>query len=346
MNPVNEFETLKCQHGIYESYYFRGNHSDGRHAFWLKHNLLRFKGEKKIRLDNIFIYFDRSSKSAPLVLQQSKILSDDEISKMRNSDWDNFKINFEGDDYFFIASGKVNGKIGELEWNFKLQRSNVSYFHFDKKWFYRGFFPKKKILTRDIDLGFSGEIKLKDNTVSGEFKGMNGHNWGKEHAYCYAYADANQFTDMQGNAVSAFFDGFSAKIKIAGCKTPYLSSGALLLNHKWYVFNQVLSSYKHEVRQLDARNWCVSFLSDTHKLEVDIIGTCSEQSIPWVALMYDHPSGRVSKVENTKFAKAHLRLYENDQIMSELKTDFFELETLFPRSSFPLSAIYANRAKM
>ena len=36
--------------GLYESFYFRGTSPDGNHAFWLKHNMLRHRGSRSVRI--------------------------------------------------------------------------------------------------------------------------------------------------------------------------------------------------------------------------------------------------------------------------------------------------------
>ena len=47
-----------------------------------------------------------------------------------------------------------------------------------------------------------------DLSFTGDFHGMNGHNWGSSHSHTYAYANCAQF---QGQA-QAYFDGFSARV--------------------------------------------------------------------------------------------------------------------------------------
>ncbi len=199
-----------------------------------------------------------------------------------------------------------------VSWDFDLTLSGESYFHFDKKWFYFGFFPKKKILTKDIRVKFTGKMESPLSKVESSFMGMNGHNWGKEHAYLYAYADCNQFNED----ADAFFDGFSVKILLGKMVSPFLSCCSLKYKGEWFHFNKVLDSYKHQVKKLTLKEWEATFVSDDFELKLSIDG----QTTNWVSLIYDHPTGKQSTVNNSKNAKATLSLFKKVNGTKELES--------------------------
>ena len=318
--------------GLYESFYYRGNLSDGNKAFWLKHNLLMYAGDTNVRIECTVIVFNNelnTSKTYKHMEMINTVEYSERIIKEGES-WLDLNYQFKNGSHMLIKQESLKGELilpGEnsnVSWDLSLMPSQKSYYHFSNDWFYHGFFPKKKILTKDIHLGFDGNISTPEIEIEGKLIGMNGHNWGKEHAYKYSYGNCNQFKENQ----DAYFDGFSAKISLVKgiIKSPYLSGSSLKVDDKWYHFNNVLTSYKHKVTELLERKWRVTFLNKDHLLEVLIDG----DHAPWAHLNYGHPSGKTSVVNNTKFATGMLVLKHRDsgKVISVLKSDFFELESL------------------
>jgi hypothetical protein len=314
--------------GLYESYYFRGNSLDGSVSFWLKHNFLKYFDTCEVQVDNALILFQHQTQKTQ-VFNQSILLDSKRffgLESVRGESWDSFRFEFGSDAYFEIGEKMLCGSMpspgGKVSWNLKLERSGESYYHFSNDWFYRGFFPKKKILTRDIRLGFRGKLEGPGFKVDNEFVGINGHNWGKEHAYLYAYANCSQWE----NGEDAFFDGFSSKIILGGRQSPYLSLCSLKYKGQWFYFNQVLRSYRPKVRELGLKKWSVVFSNGTHSLDIEIDGSDST----WVSLLYAHPSRKQSTVNNTKTARGVLKLSDekSGEVFAELQSKWFELETL------------------
>ncbi len=153
---------------------------------------------------------------------------------------------------------------------------------------------------------------------------MNGHNWGTEHAYKYSYANCNQFKEDS----SAYFDGFSAKIVLGKViKSPFLSGCSVKAHGNWYHFNDVLSSFKPDVLDLEQKSWKAIFKSSDCEMSVKIDGNKKQ----WGHLVYDHPSRKKSLVHNTKFAKGEIQIkFFDGRDPIYLNSDNFELETLIP----------------
>lgn len=318
--------------GLYESFYFRGDSLDGMYSFWLKHNFMLFKNSQEVRVDNIFVLYSYENGKVQ-EWDQSKVFPLDQffnMSKAFGQSWNQVKIEFEGQGFFEIKENKLQGRIPvgdkKIEWNFTLKKCHEAYYHFDKKWFYTGFFPKKKILTNDIGIKYSGKIETPDLMIlKDSFWGMNGHNWGKEHAYLYAYADCNHFDSYAPGEI--YFDGFCAKIKILNLKSPFLSCSSLKIKDQVYHFNSVLCSYQHRVKKLDLKNWKVLFFNKNYQLEVSIEG----QEALWATLQYDHPNHKKSFVHNTKNARGEFYLKnKKGELLRHFSSSWVELETLIP----------------
>ncbi len=318
--------------GLYESFYFRGTSRDGRFGFWLKHNLLRHVKDRFVAIECALILFDKQTNQVQAV-HDKEIVSDYEYQSlpfMKTHDWDSLEYTFAHGSQFSIQDELLHGKIqahnGKAQWNFKLKRSHESLFHFSPVSLYSLPWPKKKILTREIHLEFSGEITINGQIVKADFVGMNGHNWGTEHAHQYAYANCNVWDKGE----IAYFDGFSAKVNVTGkVATPYLSMASFKLDDDWYHFNRLQDAWRGSVSKLSDYAWALKLANQTHILQIDIDGA-SPSKLPWVALNYQHPNRAVSVVKNTKFARGMVRLIDKrtNHAIKELTSDYFELETL------------------
>ncbi|MDP2228442.1 MAG: hypothetical protein Q8J78_13305 [Moraxellaceae bacterium] len=332
IDPV-AFAMPDARDGLYESFYFRGTSLDGRQAFWLKHNLLRRHGERGVTVENALIIFDRKTGEAEGVYDKEDMSPQAFAAFAKGHHWENTSANFASGSFFDISREALRGKLhtsrGTASWNLQLKRSDDVLYHFPHEQFYRLPWPKKKVITRDCFLRFTGRLSCAGLEAEGEFIGMNGHNWGTEHAHEYAYADCNLFREEPG----AYFDGFSVKLALARglVKTPFLSMASLKLDGHWHHFNAISQVWKQRVNALDDYRWILTLQNATHRLEVAIDGQ-NPRVEPWVALHYDHPDGRRSVIKNTKFASGRLRLFMqgSNEVLRELNSDYFELETLLP----------------
>lgn len=331
--------------GLYESFYFRGTSTDGRFGWWLKHNLLRQQGESRVLVENALITFDRNTCSVRVAHQQEFVDADDLQARLGGgNNWDYVHFTFASGAYFRISrdhiEGRINDKIG-ASWQLSLTRSDETLWHYPYDLLYRAPFPKKKVLTRDCHLVSEGKVQCGDQRLNSEYTGMNGHNWGSEHAHAYAYADCCEFDEGD-----AYFDAFSARVAIAGglITTPFFSMASLQWGGEWFHFNDFLASLRQKVALLNDYRWSATLKNRTHLLELDIDGERPDKE-PWVGLHYAHPSGKISVVKNTKFARGTLRLYDRHRhkLLIELNTDRFELETLLPNNR-PSGPDYQGKA--
>ncbi|MDI1302214.1 MAG: hypothetical protein PSX71_09940 [bacterium] len=332
----------RARDGLYESFYFRGTSLDGQKAFWLKHNFLRRHGERGVLLEVTLVLFDRKSGEV-VTAHDCEDLGPQAFSALtRSRQWEALSANLASGSFFEIYREKIRGKLhtpqGPAAWDVTLTRSDEALYHFPHSRLYQLPFPKKKILTRDVYMQFSGRFSVGTRVVEGEFVGANGHNWGTEHAHEYAYASCNMFSED----ATACFDGFTAKLALAAglVRTPYLSLAALKVNGGWHYFNALSRAYQQNVHALHDYQWGITLKNATHRLELLVDGG-NPRVVPWVALHYEHPGGARSVVKNTKFATGHLQIFEHGQPrpLAVLSSDCFELETLLPGNT-PVDRFY------
>ncbi len=327
-------------HGLYESFYFRGNSLSGKLSFWLKHNLLLFKNAPTVRLEGTFVLFDRLGHQCTTLHSEQTLERELFFKEIEGRSWSDFHMKMDNGCYFHLSSTELEGSLSEkvdnrlqkIQWQFHLNRSQRSYFHLSPHWLYSSpIFPKKRLLTSEIDLQFQGSITLDGRSLtdpSEVFVGMNGHNWGREHAAIYAYGNCNQFHESPRSPFSkTYFDGYSAKIRLPGGKflSPFLSGASLMVDGQWHHFNQLTRTTRHQIHRLDSKQWSATFHNATHTLKVDIEGS----DALWVELPYDHPDRKRSLICNTKFAKGRVALLKRSGAwIREFTSDLFELETL------------------
>lgn len=325
VNPT-QLRLTPASSGLYESYYFRGTAADGSTAFWLKHNLLRYRRDKTANVECTLILFDRARNNVTATHDHAQLDEAQYAAFAQQQDWEPAKYRFPSGAHFEITPSRLAGTLPNGAWTLNLQRSNEALLHFTPPALYRIGWPKKKVLTRDVRIVFDGELAIGSEKILGRFIGMNGHNWGTEHAHRYAYANC-QLWDGRADAV---FDGFSAKVRIAPSLTsPFVTIASLKAGGTWHYFNRLQATPWSRVSHLSDYHWTFSAQNQTHRLEADIDGS-DPSTRPWVALNYHHPSRALSVVKNTKFATGTIRLIEtvSGRCTHTLRSDLFELETL------------------
>jgi hypothetical protein len=150
--------------------------------------------------------------------------------------------------------------------------------------------------------------------------GLRGHNWGREHAYSYAYGNSNLF-----NRRDMILDGFTARIRVAGLLTPWLSAQVLRLDAGDLGFNRVSGWLAPAV--VDFPRWEVTLQAAHGRLK----STWEAPRETFAGLRYLHPDGRVSYCYNTKFATCRASLAERAAAETQFwVTEMAELEFLFP----------------
>jgi len=319
--------------GLYESFYFRGTSPDGNHAFWLKHNMLRFRGSGEVWLEGALVLFDRAANKTSAVYSH-EALGADRFARMAEqaTDWDHVALQMPNGTSVQIGrnllGGELAGEGGHARWDLQVKRSGLALVHYPHRWMYRLPWPDNKVVTRDCHVEFHGSVWAGNLAFSGKFHGMNGHNWGTGHTHAYAYANCAEFDGREG----VYFDGFSSRVALAGGMfvTPFLSMAYLHTGSRWHRFNRLRRAAAHTVTRFDDYGWRAELTNRTHRLVVDIDGA-TPAVLPWIALHYGHPDRKRSVVKNTKFASLRLRLLRQDgSLEDEFSSEVCELETLLP----------------
>jgi hypothetical protein len=285
--------------GIYESNYLKANSPDGQWGLWIKHNLLRPSSGPGI--GEFWLVLSRPD-GPPIVVKREVDLENIQ------TDPENISIATSG---ISLTPAMASGNIADIQWNLHLSGADTPLMHFPWDWMYTAGFPKKKALTPAPHLRFDGHIQIGEQRIDvNGWEGLRGHNWGREHAWTYAYGNCQLWDDGGRRTV----DGFSAKIRLpGGLKSPWLSTTVARspdcnLNQPGDWFGGV---------HLDPTSWTLT--KSPHRLQMT---TTAERM---VGLRYAHPDGSESYCYNTKFAEVNWTVGD-----ATFHSDKGEFESLFP----------------
>jgi hypothetical protein len=277
--------------GLYESHYLKANSPANDQAFWVKHNLLVPPGGGGIG-EFWLVWFQRGER--PLVWKREVPAERLELETSR--------IGLTGDQFHLDAT-RCTGKIGNAHWQLGLSGGLPPLYHFAAPGFYTAGFPRKKLLTPAPNLGFDGSITIGERTIQiDHWVGLRGHNWGKEHAFSYAYGGCNTWDD---GATDRAVDGFTARVRlVAGVLSPWMSG---------VVYRDAARAVDHNRKRdwfaravVEPRRWVLPYRD--FSLEMD------GGSEAYAGLRYRHPDGKESYCYNTKFAVVKVR--DGDRVVT------------------------------
>jgi hypothetical protein len=297
-DPYERF-VAASQPGLYESHYLKANDPTGDRALWIKHNLLR-------RPDGTGMgefWAIRFRKGEPPVVVKREVPYSEVTADPTAIALDCGPISLRPD--------RARGAIADARWDLRLSGGNAPLFLLRHDWMYPNpVFPKKKGLTPAPNLRFDGEIAVGDEVwpVDG-WVGLRGHNWGSEHAYAYAYGNCNLWDDGDPRRT---VDGISARIRLGGRTTPWLS---LVVGQGPDVAkNRLRGLLRHA--EVEPGRWKVGWPGVSLEMWAD--------PAEYAGLRYLHPDGKVSYCYNTKFARVAYTVGETTWTSSK-----GELEVLY-----------------
>lgn len=173
-----------------------------------------------------------------------------------------------------------------------------------------GPFPKSKLLTPFPFLRFSGSLELPGETVNVDgWQGMQGHNWGKEHTFEYAWGQCLFPAD------DAMLEGFTARVRVAGRTTPRLSALVVQKGARTFRFNRIFDAWRQQAT-VDNDRWTLAVRGDDGEATLSM--DASKQ--PMVCLGYDNPDGEHSYCFNSKLAAVEVTVRPSDGASFTLKS--------------------------
>ena len=195
------------QPGHVESYFLRANHPTRPLAIWLKATILAPLNGPAVA-ESWFIWFDGERRTTFAHKQTQP------FSAARFEGTEDVRVTAPGMSFNLRGEGSAKGTVPGAEGNarfelsWKKNESPIGQRLSILPWrlLRTGPFPKSKLLTPFPALHFSGTVELPWGTETlADWPGMQGHNWGKEHTFEYAWGQCLFPAD------DAMVEGFSAQ---------------------------------------------------------------------------------------------------------------------------------------
>lgn len=290
MNP-NDPRFPTHDGGHVESWFLRANDPAARRALWLKATVLRRPGEAVAevwcaRFDGAFT---RALKHT-VPLDAARFGAEIEIGGC---------VFRPGPD------GYAAGRIDDLRWELSWQADPVlgaPLCPYPSPRMVDGGFPRSKLLTPVPVARFDGHLSGGGDTLNVEsWLGMQGHNWGREHAYRYVWGQCI-FPGADG-APLAMAEGFSGQLKLGPVVTPVLSVLIVRRGQEEYRFNRIYDLWNQQVEIGDFR-WRARFVGPAGEAVLQMEANPAEA----VCLGYHNPDGSLAYCRNSKLAKTTLQV--------------------------------------
>ena len=248
--------------GHVESYFLRANDPMRPRALWLKATVLAPLDGPAVA-ETWFIWFDGEAnrtfackQTLPFDARMFRATHDG--AEARLGDWA----------LDLAARGAAKGSVhsGEQTASFDLQFAVAPSAVADPLSIYpwrllrEGAFPKSKLLTPSPWLTFSGSVSVRSVSAPGlaqetvsldGWAGMQGHNWGKEHAFEYAWGQC-LFPAIDG-APDTMVEGFSGRVKVGERILPQMSAAVVRRGASEYRFDRVFDFWRQEAHVTSTR---------------------------------------------------------------------------------------------
>ncbi len=227
------------------------------------------------------------------------------------------------------ASGEIDGATGRLHWDLRWTpdpgSAGAPLSMLPTRLLLRTGFPRSKLLTPSPAVTFQGAFALDGQMVSIEgWRGMQGHNWGREHATEYAWGQC-LFDDAKGGPVMV--EAVTARLRIAGRLTPPISGLVVRQGDKQWRFDALVDLWRQQA-EVGERDWTLRLRGPDGSVELRLDGC----DAPFACLGYGNPDGSMRYCWNTKLAAAALRVEpRHGQPFSCTSSHGGALELLRPR---------------
>lgn len=291
--------------GHVESYFLRANHPSRPLALWLKATLLAPLDGPPVA-EAWFIFFD-GEQGTTFAHRQTQPFPEASFS---GPGAPALEVRAAGLSLSLGTPGAATGTFTapqgtaslELRWHADTSPIARPLSIYPWKLLRTGPFPKSKLLTPFPALRFVGRVRLPGGVVElSDWHGMQGHNWGKEHAFEYAWGQC------LFPAEDVMVEGFSGRVRVAGRTTPRMSALVVRRGARTFRFDTLFDVWRQQA-EVGLDTWALTLRSGDGEasLAMDASGK------PMVCLGYGNPDGQPSYCFNSKLAKVTLTVRPAD----------------------------------
>jgi hypothetical protein len=316
--PANEcrVDSGAATQGHVESYFLRANDPVRPRALWLKATILH-PMQRAAEAETWGIWFDGEQRrtwahraTRPLAEAHFPSAAASRIDLGQTS----FQLGPNG-----ASRGALDRDGSVLEWDLAWKRvpgpigDPLSIYPYAAM--VEGPFPRSKTLTPFPALELAGSVDCFGEHVElTGWRGMQGHNWGREHAWEYAWGQC-LFPAADGR-LEAMVEGFTGRIRLAGRPTPRMSALVVRRGTQTYRFDRAFDFWRQQASLEDFR-WTLDLSGEAGSVHLEM----DAGDRPMVCLGYRNPDGRTSYCFNSKLAKALLRVEPRGEAGFECRSE-------------------------
>lgn len=309
--------------GHVESFFMKFNDQQSGMAVWLKFTIYAPKDDPAKTVGECWaIYFDANDPSQMTGMKETFPIGECRI------DTDPLRLQF-GENVF--EPGRTSGSLKKdeqtISWDLTWTEGKKPLFLFPADAMYTFRLPKSKAISPFPDSLYSGTVTVNGKKIAVEdFKGMQGHNWGEEHAHHYCWVQGSIFDGGE----DGYFEAFSGKVRIGPVITPFVSLAFLHLDGRLYRFDHWRRWLSGKV-DLTTNRWSLEIGSDEHLLRAEVSAPVER----FAGLNYYDPTGKLSYCLNSKIADAKIELIDRASrwVLKKLSsTGGFAIEVLTKES--------------
>lgn len=199
-----------------------------------------------------------------------------------------------------LSRTRARGEVGDVSFDLALDNPGPPFVHFPSERMYTGPFPSNKQVSPMPDLRARGEARVGDRrwTVDG-WRGLLGHNWGRAHAFTYAWGHCCVWDDAE----DLVFEGESGRVRAGSVLLP--TTTLLLVRHRGET--HALNRVRHLATNRGSfsfRRWRFSGSGATLAVRGELWAETSDL----VGLRYENPDGATTYCLNSKLASARLSI--------------------------------------
>jgi hypothetical protein len=273
--------------GHVESYFLKLNDPKGDRALWVKATILaRPLGEPVA--ESWAIAFERGK---PPIARKSTV----PFSRARFSK-DAIDLETPG---LSMTSSRVVGEHEGLSFDVAIEDRTPPLFHYPPR-FYKGRFPSTKLTSPMPNLVARGEARVGDRKwkIDG-WRGLLGHNWGRGHAFAYAWGHCNVWDDD----VDLVFEGTSGRVRVGPVLIPTTTLLLVRLGGETHALNHIGELLRNQ-GSMTFRRWRFSARGPT----LSVSGELFAETEDMVGLHYENPDGAMTYCLNSKLASARISI--------------------------------------
>jgi len=279
-----------------ESWFIRANDPASPRALWLKMTILAPVNGPALA-ETWFIFFDRTG--TPLAHKDTVPIAE--------ASFEGGSVRVARCRFDLTNPGSLRGELatkhGPVSYALELKASAPPLKLFPSDLMFSPLVPGGKTLTPFPVLELHGEVKLPGQTVKVDgWRGSQGHNWGKEHTFEYAWGQC--VFPATANEPETMVEGYTARAKAGGrMMLPRMSALVVRRGGEELRFDRTFDFFRQEAT-VGPRRWTLRLTGagGEARLRMD----ASER--PMVCLGYKNPNDDMSYCFNSKLADVLLEV--------------------------------------